>query len=93
MKLIVEEHPFELAEEVKKSMQYIEEYEAIEGAREEIKLDNLTKASVEKAIEACNLVSCNFPEVAKVKGSDPKEYIGNNLTDFYTQLSCKPGDI
>ena len=89
VKLIVEGQAYEMDENTKSLIQFIEKSEALEGAKEEINIPNVTKVVFEKVLELCKITGYKFPEVGKVKSSDAKEYIGNNLTDYFSGQSCK----
>ena len=88
VKIVIEDASYPLDEKTKQIMEFVVESEAVEGAKEDFPINTISKEVFERILEVLKVAEYNFPEVAKVKGNDPKEYIGNNLTDFFTQLNC-----
>ena len=50
-------------------------------------IPNIHKDAFEQLLEACKICGNNFPEITKIKGSDAKEYIGNDLNGFLSKLN------
>lgn len=89
VKLVVGGQSFELDEETKKLMEYVTDLEAIEK-KDEIVVENISKGSLEKVLEASKIVHGKFPEVTKIKGSNAEEYIGKDLAEFLSKQPSNP---
>lgn len=71
-------------------MEYFTDLETIEGKESDAyTLDHLDAPSVAHVLKLLRLVNCEFPQFGKVKSSNAKEYIGNVITDYLTELTSK----
>lgn len=69
-------------------MEYFTDVESIEGKeKDEYTLDHLDAPSVEKVLKLLRLANCEFPQFGKVNSSNAKEYIGNVISDYLTELT------
>ena len=86
VKLIVGGQGYEIDEQTKDLMGYIADLEAIEK-KDEIVLDNISKDSFERVLQACKVAQFTFPEIAKIKGNNAEQYIGKELNTFLSNQS------
>ena len=90
IKIILDTESIEINEQEKELMVLVGDVQAIEGKNmKQMPLKDMKAEDFKRVQEALKITKYELNKVGKIKGSDAAEYIGPELTNYLSKLTCK----
>ena len=78
---------YDVPEEFVNLTTYFKDIQEFEGSKDEFVLNTISKEDLTRVLEAAKIAGYKFNEVTKVNSNDSRAYLGEGLTNFFTNLT------